>query len=72
MTDKQLSDQLDTLMIDFKNRINQVMEEDGEDNESRSEALCEEWWEWITHDDTIDVVFVPKEFQTDLQLYLDL
>jgi len=71
MMDKQLSDQLDTLLVDFNDRINQVMEEDGEDDESRSEALCQEWWEWIIHDE-IDVVFVPKEFQTDLQLYLDL
>jgi len=67
---QQVSDQLDKLMVDFNNRIGQVMEEDGEENESRSEALCEEWWEWITCDE-IDVVFVPKEFQTDLQLYLD-
>ena len=67
---QQVSDQLDKLMVDFNNRIGQVMEEDGEENESRSEALCEEWWEWITRDE-IDVVFVPKEFQTDLQLYLD-
>jgi len=72
MISKQLSDQLDTLMIDFNDRIRQVMKEDGEDNESRSEALCEEWWEWILNNGEIDVVFVPKEFQNDLQLYLDL
>ena len=72
MISKQLSDQLDTLMIDFNDRIRQVMKEDGEDNESRSEALCEEWWEWILNNGEIDVEFVPKEIQNDLQLYLDL
>lgn len=71
MMDQQLSAQINTLVVDFKNRIDQVMEEDGEENENRSEALCEEWWEWIVNDE-IDAVFVPKEFQTDVQLHLDL
>lgn len=68
---QQICNQLDELLDSARSRIDQVMKEDGEKNESRSEALCEEWWEWIIQDE-IDVVFVPKQFQNDLQLYLDI
>jgi hypothetical protein len=68
---QQIHNQLDELLDSARSRIDQVMDEDGEKNESRSEPLCEEWWEWIIEDE-IDVVFVPKQFQNDLQLYLDI
>ena len=57
--------QLDNLLLSAKQRIDAVIGEDGEQDESRSEPLCEEWWEWIVAENDCDdcgVVFVPQEW----------
>lgn len=64
----QLCEQLDTLMKSVHQKIKEThLEEDVTGNKEKSEALCEEWWEWIVAEwesGNAEVVFVPEEWQT--------
>ena len=66
--EKRIVNQLDELM-DYVNVSIQKAHLDEDlkivNDKNKSEALCEEWWEWIVAEwesDNAEVVFVPKEW----------
>lgn len=65
---KHVVNQLDNLM-DYVNVSIQKAHLDEDlkivNDKNKSDALCEEWWEWIVAEwesDNAEVVFVPKEW----------
>jgi len=62
----QMIRQMDNLLKSIKERIDFVMEEDKIGDvyhDERSEAILEEWWEWIdpNSDKDNDILFVPQQ-----------
>lgn len=66
---QQLCKQLDNLLKDVHDKIQEThREEDVTGNEEKSNALCEEWWEWIVAEwesENVEVTFVPQEWVID-------